>query len=148
MRSRPLTSRSAALSALSIAGGLLATFLTAGVGTAAAATPGTGTAAQASPSSARLPGTGGLCGELTTAGGYQAAIRVPHGYVTCDTALRVYRQYYKDLRAGRAPGNGGGGPVHVGRWVCQSPPYTERYLPATCVRGRTVVTAHIIGLSR
>jgi hypothetical protein len=45
-------------------------------------------------------------------------VEVSHGAVTSPTALQVEKAYATALAAGKAPGNGGGGPVSVSGWVC------------------------------
>ncbi|MDH6124041.1 hypothetical protein [Kitasatospora sp. GP82] len=98
-----------------------------------------GIAASGAPAQAQANGT---CGTLTTAAGLPAVVKVQHGPASCHDARNVLSLYYSYLSAGLAPGNGGGGPVKVLGWVCQSPPYTERDLPATCVNGAKVLNAY------
>ena len=42
--------------------------------------------------------------------------------VDCAVALRVEADYTRELAAGEAPGNGGGGPMPVDGWTCQGYP--------------------------
>jgi len=46
-------------------------------------------------------------------------IQVEHGQVSCTTAMKIERAYAKAIMDGRAPGNGGGGPVTINGWTCQ-----------------------------
>jgi len=58
------------------------------------------------------------CGSGRTAANVRVLIEVSHGTVTCATALQVEHAYATALAAGKAPGNGGGGPISVSGWVC------------------------------
>src|ERR1017187_3080887 len=71
---------------------------------------GSGTSA---PSPAARP-----CGAGRTAANVRVLIEVSRGTVTCATALHVEQAYATALAAGKAPGNGGGGPVSVSGWIC------------------------------
>jgi hypothetical protein len=62
------------------------------------------------------------CGMTRTAANVPVTIQVEHGQVSCATALAVERDYAKVVSEGQAPGNGGGGPVHVHGWTCQGFP--------------------------
>ena len=78
------------------------------------------TAATASAAhSPRPPTTGQKCGRAKTAAGVPILIEVAHGPVGCSSALKVERNYAHAMAAGRAPGNGGGGPLTVGGWTCE-----------------------------
>ncbi|MEV6318877.1 hypothetical protein [Streptomyces sp. NPDC051776] len=88
-------------------------------------------------------GPGTTCGTVTTAAGYPAEVRIRSGSVRCTKALRVFQRYYTALANGEAPGNGGGGPVNVRRWTCQSPSSVETEEQPTCVRGDTTIAAHV-----
>jgi hypothetical protein len=52
-------------------------------------------------------------------------IRVARGTVDCGTALRVEQGYASAIRHGGLQGNGGGAPVAVGGWTCQTYPTTR-----------------------
>ncbi|MFF7183611.1 hypothetical protein [Streptomyces sp. NPDC008121] len=80
---------------------------------------------------------------MTTAAGFPAEIKIQTGPADCTEALDVFTRYYKALDHGEAPGSGGGGPVKVSDWTCQSPSYAERDKQPTCVRGATTVAAYI-----
>lgn len=75
--------------------------------------------ATASPSST-LAGPGDKCGVVTMPGGDRFRLTVHKGKVDCAQARKVFKTYLTKLRRGEAPGNGGGGPVHVQGWTCVS----------------------------
>jgi hypothetical protein len=52
-------------------------------------------------------------------------VKIGHGSIACATAMRIEEAYAAKLRAGQAPGNGGGGPISVNGWVCQGFPTPE-----------------------
>lgn len=58
------------------------------------------------------------CGTGKTAADVPVKIEVIRGNTTCATALTIERAYADAIRSGRAPGNGGGGPVQVKGWTC------------------------------
>jgi hypothetical protein len=59
------------------------------------------------------------CGASRTAAHVPVNIDIARGHVSCSTARSVERLYANAIIAGKAPGNGGGGPVKVGGWTCQ-----------------------------
>jgi hypothetical protein len=60
------------------------------------------------------------CGTTHTSAGVPVHIQVRRGRVSCTTAMTVEKDYARAVAAGRAPGNGGGGPVKVsGGWTCR-----------------------------
>jgi hypothetical protein len=59
------------------------------------------------------------CGTSRTAANVPVEIEVYRGQVACAAALQVERSYAEAIEAGKAPGNGGGGPVTIGGWTCQ-----------------------------
>jgi hypothetical protein len=66
--------------------------------------------------------TGGYvasCGTARTAAHVPVRVEVARGHVSCGTAQAVELAYAKAIRSGRAPGNGGGGPVKINGWTCQ-----------------------------
>ncbi len=62
------------------------------------------------------------CGSTKTAADVPVDVEVIKGEVPCATALRIEHAYAEAIRSGRAPGNGGGGPVRVQGWTCQGFP--------------------------
>jgi hypothetical protein len=64
--------------------------------------------------------SGASCGTTHTAAGVPVVIKVAQGSVGCSTALAVENKYAKLLKDGDVRGNGGGAPVAVNGWTCQS----------------------------
>ena len=72
-------------------------------------------------SSGASAGTAGTsCGKTTTAIGVPVKIDVTKGTVDCATVLRVEAAYAAAIKSGRLQGNGGGAPVAVDGWTCES----------------------------
>ena len=74
--------------------------------------------------------TGRKCGTGTTAADVRllvdagetkspVLVEVGQGPVGCHTAMTIEWAYAAALASGRAPGNGGGGPVSIKGWVCE-----------------------------
>jgi len=59
------------------------------------------------------------CGTTESAANVQVSIEVVHGKVGCSDALTIERAYATAIRQGKAPGNGGGGPINITGWTCQ-----------------------------
>ncbi len=59
------------------------------------------------------------CGTSRTAANIPVEIEVYRGQVACPAALQVEASYAKAIVDGKAPGNGGGGPVTVDGWTCE-----------------------------
>ncbi|HEX9042022.1 MAG TPA: hypothetical protein VF838_13500 [Trebonia sp.] len=77
-------------------------------------------------SSGPAPGAAGTsCGHTRTAVGVPVVIMVAKGTVDCATALRVEADYAAAIKAGDLQGNGGGAPVAVDGWTCESYPTQE-----------------------
>ena len=128
------SARGAALAAgvLALAAGVLA--LAAGCGSPS------GPAAN----SAGAPGTATPCGMTRTAANVPVTIQVAHGQVACTTALTVERDYARFIAAGKAPGNGGGGPVHIEGWTCEgfpTPIVLKTGQASKCVQGDVEILA-------
>lgn len=87
---------------------------------AAGALPGcaTGSGGKA-PAGGASPSSATRCGKAHTAAGVPVEIEVQQGPVDCQTALRIERQYARELASGKVPGNGGGAPVKIQGWICQ-----------------------------
>lgn len=82
------------------------------------------------------------CGTATTAAGVKVRVEIAKGHVPCATALAVARAYAEAVRSGRAPGNGGGGPVKVNGWICQgftTPVVDQTGDTSSCVRDGTEI---------
>ena len=65
-------------------------------------------------------GSGVTCGTTRTAADVPVIIRVVKGTVSCATALGIENAYAAKIRDGQVAGNGGGAPVTVSGWTCQS----------------------------
>jgi hypothetical protein len=59
------------------------------------------------------------CGTGRTAANVPVEIEVYRGQVTCSSAMQVEASYARAIVEGKAPGNGGGGPVSVEGWTCE-----------------------------
>ena len=59
------------------------------------------------------------CGRSKSAADVPVDIEIARGSVPCGTALSIEQQYAVAIRSGKAPGNGGGGPVRVSGWTCE-----------------------------
>ena len=84
------------------------------------------------------------CGTTRTAANVPVKVEVAHGQVSCATALTVERSYAKAIQTGRAPGNGGGGPVTIKGWTCQgfpTPEVLKTGQASKCVSGTTEILA-------
>ncbi|MGN6794542.1 MAG: hypothetical protein ACTHJW_19330 [Streptosporangiaceae bacterium] len=98
---------------------------------------------------AAAPGCGGpgspatrtrvvACGTAKTAAEVPVKVLVAQGNVACGTAKAVMLAYARAIRSGRAPGNGGGGPVKIKGWTCQgfaTPVVLQTGKAAKCKRG-------------
>lgn len=106
--------------------------------------PGASTVTSPSPTptpsaSASLAGAGASCGVVTMPGGDRFRLTVRKGKVACGQARKVYKTYLTKLRSGAAPGNGGGGAVHVRGWTCASGPATHPW--SRCTKGGAAFAA-------
>jgi hypothetical protein len=70
--------------------------------------------------------TATLCGTARTVANVPVKVEVARGKLACPTAVTVERDYTKAIAAGRAPGNGGGGPVKISGWMCLGLPVRAR----------------------
>jgi hypothetical protein len=115
MRRPPLRPAGAAYPAV-LALAVLAGCALMGCGTGGPAKRTASTSAAQSP----LPAaTGHRCGRGKTAADVPILVEVGQGPVGCPTAMKIERDYASALASGRAPGNGGGGPLSIEGWVCQ-----------------------------
>jgi hypothetical protein len=77
------------------------------------------------------------CGTTRTAANVPVHVQVEHGQASCATAMSVERAYARAILAGRAPGNGGGGPVDIEGWTCRgfdTPEVLKTGQASKCVR--------------
>lgn len=65
------------------------------------------------------------CGTSKTAANVPVVVEVRSGTVTCSVAMTIEKSYAQAIVEGKAPGNGGGGPVSVQGWTCQGFPTPE-----------------------
>jgi hypothetical protein len=59
------------------------------------------------------------CGASKTAANVPVQVEIYRGTVSCSVAIKVEKDYAEAIVSGRAPGNGGGGPIAVSGWTCQ-----------------------------
>jgi hypothetical protein len=88
--------------------------------------------------------TGTPCGMTRTAANVPVNIQVARGQVSCATAMTVERDYARYIAAGKAPGNGGGGPVRILGWTCQgfpTPVVLKTGQASKCVQGGVEILA-------
>lgn len=105
---------------------VLVTAAAAGCANSGATAPGQATKAQVT-----------ACGTAKTAAAVPVKVEVIKGRVACPTAMAIERAYAVAIRSGRAPGNGGGGPVKIRGWTCQgfaTPIVLETGKASRCVR--------------
>ncbi|HUJ04570.1 MAG TPA: hypothetical protein VLX31_00515 [Streptosporangiaceae bacterium] len=84
------------------------------------------------------------CGATRTAANVPVDVEVVRGHASCGTALTVERSYAEAIRSGKAPGNGGGGPVHVHGWTCQgfaTPVVLATGKASKCIRSGSEILA-------
>jgi len=133
MRRSPLRPAGAALP--------LALALVTGCGASGTAQSAAGTSG--APAPAATP-AGRPCGQGRTAAGVPVVVKVARGPVSCHAALRIEKAYAAAVAAGRAPGNGGGGPVRVQGWVCtgfDTPEILRTGDASRCAQGSAEVIA-------
>jgi hypothetical protein len=91
-----------------------------------------------------LSDAGKHCGTGRSAANVPIAIEVDRGFVSCATAMTVEKNYAEAIDEGKAPGNGGGGPVPVNGWTCVGFP-TPQVLrtgdASKCTKGSTEILA-------
>ena|SRR5215469_12455175 len=84
------------------------------------------------------------CGTGHTSARVPVTISVRRGGVSCSTAMTIERDYAKAVDEGKAPGNGGGGPVPVDGWICTGYPTPEVLKTGNtskCVKGSVEILA-------
>ena len=109
-----------------------------------ALTVGCGSRSSPAGTQAGGPTSGTPCGTTRTAANVPVNIQVARGQVSCATALTVERDYARLIAAGKAFGNGGGGPVHILGWTCQgfpTPVVLNTGQASKCVQGSDEILA-------
>lgn len=94
-------------------------------------------------------GAGTSCGTTRTAAGAVVTIEVVKGPVDCADGLRAEAAYAAAIRDGGLRGNGGGAPVTVDGWTCESYPAPQALRTgnaSTCHTAKAVVVA-VLSLS-
>jgi hypothetical protein len=84
------------------------------------------------------------CGTTRTAANVPVHIQIKRGHVSCSIALTVERDYATAILDGKAPGNGGGGPVNVKGWICQgfsTPEVLKTGQASECTQGKDEILA-------
>ncbi|MGD0686664.1 MAG: hypothetical protein ABSA03_16315, partial [Streptosporangiaceae bacterium] len=84
------------------------------------------------------------CGTTRTAANVPVRVHIQHGPASCGIAMSVERRYARAILAGKAPGNGGGGPVHINGWTCQgfpTPTVLASGKASKCVKGAAEILA-------
>jgi hypothetical protein len=74
----------------------------------------------AAPSYTQLAPPRARCGTTRTVVNVPITVEVEKGSVSCALAMRVQAAYAAAIRAGKIRGNGGGAPLSVDGWTCQS----------------------------
>jgi hypothetical protein len=88
--------------------------------------------------------TGRPCGTGRTAAGVPVLVEIARGPVACPAAMTLERAYATALASGKAPGNGGGGPVAVRGWVCtgfDTPEILRTGDASKCTKGTAEILA-------
>jgi hypothetical protein len=80
--------------------------------------PGAGASGEAG--AAGASGSGATCGTTRTAADVPVIIKIVKGTVSCATALQIENEYAARIRDGQVAGTGGGAPVTISGWTCQS----------------------------
>jgi len=122
----------------------LAGLAAAAIAVAGCGSAGPGPASSPSPTHVHTAKAVKSCGTTKTAANVPVRIEVQHGPETCKAAMSVERHYAAAILAGRAPGNGGGGPVNVGGWTCQgfaTPVVLRTGNASKCVKGADEILA-------
>jgi hypothetical protein len=122
----------------------LAGLVAAAVAVAGCSSAGSSPASSPSPTHVRTDKAAKSCGTTKTAANVPVRIEVQHGPETCKAAMSVERHYASAILAGRAPGNGGGGPLNVGGWTCQgfaTPVVLRTGNASKCVKGADEILA-------
>ena len=85
-----------------------------------------------------------ICGTARTVANVPVKVEVTKGTVPCHAALTVERAYTQAIAQGKAPGNGGGGPLKIKGWQCEgfpTPKVLKTGWASQCVRSGTQILA-------
>jgi hypothetical protein len=85
-----------------------------------------------------------FCGHGRSPADVPIDVLIDRGQVSCTIALTVERSYAKAVQEGKAPGNGGGGPVPVNGWICEgftTPHVLKTGQTSKCTKGGTEILA-------
>ncbi|MBB2914209.1 hypothetical protein FHS43_005521 [Streptosporangium becharense] len=88
-------------------------------------------------------GSGAACGKIRLPQGTKASIKVVAGRVSCGTALRVFRTYYRPS----TPKQGSGAAAVVAGWYCSSASAAEASAGgrlSTCQKGGVRIVANAV----
>jgi hypothetical protein len=84
------------------------------------------------------------CGTGLTAAKVPVEVEIDRGQVSCKAALTIEASYAKAIQEGKAPGNGGGGPVPVNGWTCvgfPTPQLLKTGDASKCAKGSAEILA-------
>jgi hypothetical protein len=111
---------------------------------AAGCSAATSSAGNGQPTSSPASADVKSCGTTRTAANVPVQVQVAHGQASCATAMSVEHAYAKAIMDGRAPGNGGGGPVNINGWTCRgfdTPQVLKTGQASKCVRNGVEILA-------
>jgi hypothetical protein len=84
------------------------------------------------------------CGTTRTAANVPVKVEIIRGVESCQSAMSLEHRYSEEVAKGKAPGNGGGGPITIDGWKCQgfpTPEVLKTGKASKCVRGTTEILA-------
>lgn len=93
--------------------------LAAGIAATAALVAGCGHSGGSPAKAAAAAHKAVMCGSAKTPANVPVKVEIVRGSVPCPAALAVEHAYTAAVAAGKAPGNGGGGPVEISGWQCE-----------------------------
>lgn len=96
------------------------------------------------PASHTAATTAKQCGGSRTAANVPVTVQVNSAAVACSTVLSIEKDYARAIDEGKAPGNGGGGPVPVDGWTCEgfaTPKVLQTGEASKCVKGKMEILA-------
>jgi hypothetical protein len=105
---------------------------------------GPGAGASGASGASGTSGSGATCGTAHTAADVPVIIKLVKGTASCATALRIENEYAARIRDGQVAGTGGGAPVMISGWTCQSyntPDLLKTGDASQCHTGTAVILA-------